>query len=71
MLDFSHTTIGPVIIALGCTVTVKLVSQPVLMAYLNVNVPATRPLTRPVVASIVAVVGLNDVHVPPAMLAAN
>ena len=71
MLDFSHTTIGPVIIALGCTVTVKLVSQPVAIAYLNVTVPATRPFTNPLVGLMLAVAGLNDVQVPPAMLAAN
>lgn len=56
---------GPLIAAIGFTVTVILTEQPDAIVYTTVVVPPFTAHTIPVVAPTVATVVLEELHVPP------
>jgi hypothetical protein len=61
-----HTSTGPVIIAgIAFTITLIFETQPPLVLYLIVDVPADRPVTTPDEASTVATKVFRLLHVPP------
>jgi hypothetical protein len=62
--------IGLIILGSGLTVTTAVVVQPVPNEYVTVAVPATKPVTTPVVA-LTVILAEASLHVPPAGVDAN
>lgn len=70
--DPAHNVAVPLIAAGAATTDViRVAIHPVLRAYVILVVPVTRPLTTPVVPSMVATVVLLLLHVPPAVVSVS